>query len=630
MARVMGFGAEGSALLPTVDQYGAFKQRQKEVLQQHQQYAQMLEKKQMDVNARGGDLDIANRLYKILDGRISKPARQFLSKELATHLGVDPKTQQFKDVSNMLNGLDPDTLQSLRQQFATTLSGASPGQIAQTVKGIMTGQIQMNQFVDQMGSQAFQTGQGGEGVGEKTSEQLPQEEPAAIGGGGAGAAPAPQAAPAETQAPAPRTVAQPFGTGSNAIKSFEGARHTPPDQGPASPTIVAALGLDSTKRYRTSDLIAQGYRIPFDVKEQDKVAESINLRSTGISATIYESSQLVKMFEGKPETLGPVGGAVRTIQSTVRQVEGVLNMLRPNFQSEVDVSDPTIQGPAARAARAVAKLHGLDATAETSAQIQSAVLSLAYRMAIAQDIPGNRLTNAIISQNLTMIGQSASPEQFRGVLKKTIAGVTREFDEHMRRTVGQSGHDTITRGLSKADIIQMSQSPDLLPDDFKASLVEETKRRVNGEKVATPEPASPTLDEEEATIGRQEVETKQKKIEQIDQGMDLEVKRDQRQVAAQQRLDEREARVAAAQTDSQTLARERFDYQKQQDIQQADQQRQDKIGAAFRAFGNAIASSRGGGGGSVSVGNLGGGQDVSAFRMNPPPQRTPPRPGGSR
>ncbi len=114
------------------------------------------------------------------------------------------------------------------------------------------------------------------------------------------------------------------------------------------------------------------------------------------------------------------------------------------------------------------------------------------------------------------------------------------------------------------------------------------------------------------------------------------------QRGAQERADVREERVTKSQEASAKLSREQFDYSRQeherdnafqreqfeyrkgQDRKAEDKARSDKIAAAFQHFGAAIAGSRGGGG-SVGVPSLGGGQDVSAFRMAPPPQRVPPR-----
>jgi hypothetical protein len=76
------------------------------------------------------------------------------------------------------------------------------------------------------------------------------------------------------------------------------------------------------------------------------------------------------------------------------------------------------------------------------------------------------------------------------------------------------------------------------------------------------------------------------------------------------------------------MAERQFNYMVAKDRRAAEQHQRDKIGAAFAAFGKAIAGRFSG----ASVGGGGGGggpgQNEAAFRINPAPQRVPPRPPG--
>lgn len=658
MARIEGFGAPGKALIPkpvALDLYARHKADQQATLQKHQAFAEQLQVKQAATQQRGADLDVAGRLFKILDSRLPKQSRAFLNKELAKHVGVDPKAESFKDIDKMLTGLDPDTLTRLKSGFSQSLEGAQPGQITEMVRGIMTGQVSMNDFIDQVGGvgsvgapaeqgqvvdQYGTTQTAGEGEPPKEQDRLKEDQPTATG---------------EAQLP------KPFQGGTGAIQSFEGQRTVPSAAQQASPTIVGALGLDSRQRYRNNDLITNGYRIPFDPKEQDKLAEGLNTRTSGLSATISESVGLVNAFEGRPETLGPVGSATRTIQSTLQQVQGILNLA--GIEDKADPLDPAIQRATRVVANKLAKSHAIDSTAETSAQIQARVLGLAYRMAIAQDIPGNRLTNAIIDQNLRQIGNSSSPTQFKAVIKSTLESTTREFDEQIRRQVGVGGLDIMARQLTDDDINNMTKRADILPKDMATSLLSEAQRRKTGVAGQAITPASPTLGEEEATIGTLETEKKSRDINRQDQTMRLENEREVRAREAAERAEGREERVTRTQAESAALQREtfeaskaerardnafqreqfeaskaerstdnafqreQFDYRKAQDVKERDERQAAVMAKAFAQFGQAIAQSGGGqvGGGSYSPGP---GQDVSAFRLAPPPQRTPPRPGG--
>jgi len=642
---VEGFGAPSAPLLPTPERYQAFKQQQAQVLQQHKQYAEQLQERQAQVDAKKGDLDVAGRLYKVLDSRISKSARQFLTRELAQHVGADPKSDQFKQVSQMLTGLDPDTMQSLRSSFGANLSSMEPGKISETVRGIMTGQVPMNDFIDQVGPEAFQTTQtsgSGDtvsgGAGNDTLAGGSGGSTTAIKGGDViqtpseGGAVEPDKAqarvgqdqPGATGAATPTAPFQPGAPGQ--ISSFEGQRTVPSAEQQASPTIVGALGLDSRESYRNKDLIQGGYRIPFDPKEQDKVATEVNTRSSGLSSTVSEAVNLVDAFEGHPEVLGPVGSAARTIQSTFQQVQGLLNVINPLVKNETLPDSPQIQKLTRDVGTQLAKTHAIDQTAETAAQIDARVLGLAYRMAIANDIPGNRLTNAILEQNLRMIGANSSPTQFKAVLSSTLASTTREFDDAMKRTVGTSGLDIMTRQLSDEDISRMAKHADILPVDLAKSMLGEAQRRKAGAGAEPAmKPSSPTLDEERQTLGGAEMQKKGREIAHQDQTMQLEQSREQRAARTEERQNVREDRVAGAQEQSAALQREEFNYRKAHDIATQEQHQRDKITAAFQAFGHAIASSRSGGSIGGGAPNLGGGQDVSAFRLTPAPQRVPPR-----
>jgi hypothetical protein len=614
-------------MVPNVEQYAAFRANQQKAYAQHQAYAKQLEAKQGMLQKREGDLDIADRMLKILDSRLPKPARQFLAKELAAHVGADPKSSQVKDISAMLTSLDPDSLQVMRSNFAQQLDGAPPGKIQEMIQATLSGKVDMNSLVGQAGFD-MTGGAGGESSSQDTlqgseGQDRLQSQPAQAQETIQGQTSQDVLAGGETQ------VAKPFSGGPAAIQSFEGQRTVPAGSQQASPMIVGALGLDSTQRYRNNDLIQSGYRVPFDPKDQDKLAEEIITRSSGLSSTISEAAEMTQLFQNRPEVLGPVGQGTRTFQGTIRQVEGLLNLIKPGTQNEVDPSNSYTNGLARRVGETVAKAHGLDAAAVDAARIQSGVLSLAYRMAIANNIPGNRLTNAIIDQNLTMIGQSASPEQFKGVLADTLAKTTREFDETMRRKVGVSGLDIVAKQLTDTDIGLMAKSADILPRDFATTLRDEAVRRKGGEAGRTVTPASPTLQEEEQTLGTLETQKKQREIERSDQTQKIELEREQRQMRMEELAQQREERITQAQERDAQLSREKFEYAKQQDIQQRNQQQSDKIGAAFRAFGNAIAGSVHGVGGGISMPSNPA-QDPNAFRINPAPQRTPPRPGGNR
>lgn len=628
--------------LPSVGKYAMLKRAQEATLAQHRAFAAGLEQKKAETQTRQTDLDVADRVMKVLDSRIPKSARQFLNMQLAQYVGVDPKNESFKGMSSAILGLDPQSSQILRAQFAQGLEGAQPGQIVEMTRGLMTGQVPLNSFLDQVdftGGAGQEQLAGGEGQDQLNTTTI-QKQPKA---------------------------AQPFQGGPGSVQSFEGQRTVPAAAQQASPMLVGALGFDSRTRLRNNDLFQQGYRIPMDPKDQEKLAESITTRATGLSSTVSEAANMVDLFRGKPETLGPVGDVTRAISAAVQQAQGFFNVVKPG--TVVEGPDELTQDAARKVGLNILKTHGIDATAESSARIQSMVLGLAYRMAVANDIPGNRLTNGIIQQNLAQLGQSASPAQFEAVLKDTIASTAREFNEHMRRTVGVDGLPVMARYLSNADIKRMGAAGTLVPKEMRDAIRTEASNRLTGTGQPTLTPASPTLEEEERTLGGLETQNKERQIAGREQEMRLAEERNTRATqaeqraesreervtgaqersqqlqerqfqymqeenardnaraeAAAQRSESREERVAAAQQQSQQLAREQFDYRKMRDREEDERENRKHITNAFLQFGKAIAELGGGGSaaGGLSVPNLGAQQDSSAFRITPGPQRQAP------
>lgn len=626
-----------NAQTPNVDQYSQLQKRQQEVLQQHAQFSQGLQQRQAETQMRQGDLTIAQRLMRALDPTIPKPARQFLMVELAKYLGVDPKSENFKGVAGMIQALDPDSLQMLRTMFSQQVEGSQPGQIIDMARGIMSGQLPMDDIIGELQGMDVQGGAG--------QDQL-------AGGSGTD------------------SVAQPgpSGSGSSSVRSFEGSRTIPDGAKQASPQLVKALGLDPRQPYRNDDLMQQGYAVPFDAKDQEKLAQEINVQATNVSSTIRESSRIIGLFKNRPEVLGPVGDFVRRFQSTVRQVQGAMTMINPAFQDETNPYASTTRAAAKEAASNLARLYGYSTrTAEDAARVEAAVLGLAYRMAGAQNIPGNRLTNGIIEQQLRQIGSSASPEQFEAVLTDTLDGTLRTFDEGVRRQLGVSGNKILAQQLTDQDIVEFAQAGGTLPQEFATALRDEAVARRDGTKQQAPMPASPTIQEEQQTLGNLETERKQRELDKFTQESELAKNRDERATRAEERAEEREERMVSQSEKSQNLAEERFAYDKQMtgrrdaraeeaaeraesreermvkqneasmglqrekfeydkvnDKRNLEQRQAEKLAEAFRAFGHAIANSGGsvsGGGGSSGGG---GQQDVGAFRLTPMPQRQAP------
>lgn len=649
--------------------YGGLRQEQEKQFAAHKAYSAKLEKASAKVEDRKGDLDVAGRLLTLLNPATPKAAKDFLFRELSGHVGVDPNAEYAKGVSKVLTGLDPGSAQAARQFLSQNLEGATPGQITEMTKGILTGQVDMNTFVGQIQSQVMaQAGSGNETMTDASTGAPPQQDPN-------------KPTIVKTQTIDPKSgqaiqQAQPFQPEQpGAVGSFEGQRTIPPDMQPANPQLIGALGYapegQAVPQLRTRDLLNAGVRIPLSPEEQQKAANEITERSVGINQTLADSAHITDIFSGRPEVLGTVGALTRGIQSTVRQVEGLGRLIYGNFQNEVDPYSPSVDGLASQATQRLMQLHKIDGTAIDSARIQSSVLGLAYRMAIARGIPGGRLTNAIIEQHLAQLGASGSPEQFAAVIQDTNTSILREFDDTMRRQYGISGYDVITRQMTDAQISKQAEHANQLPVDFAKSLLTEAETRQSGGQRQTIQPSSPTLEEERRTLGTLETQGKQRQQQKMQQDMSIQQSQEERagrqEALANDREDrlvqstqenqklqreqfdftkqratvqderdarnaelaaEREQRLIESSTETQKLQREKFEYDKEQDRIRKDKEQQDRIAKAFSIFASGFANAYSGAGGGSSGYNPGPGQDINAFRIAPPPQRTPPRPGG--
>jgi hypothetical protein len=609
---IADYGPNTFSTSDIVDEYQKFRDQQNAALQQHQQYAQSIQSAQDQANQKATDLNIADRLYKIFDPNVARSARQYLLQETAQYVGVDPKSPRFKALSQMVMGLDPDTMQSMKTMFADQLQSANPGQVKQMIQGIMNGTIPVNDVVGQIAK----IQRSGPPMPERApthGTETPPTQTENIG----------EVGPSGIQRPP--EAATPFQSGGSApTLSFQGNRVVPPQYQQASPQLIGALGLDSTVQYRNQDLISHGFRIPFDAQSQEKLAQTINTQSTGITSTISEAGILNSLITGHPEVLGTVGNAASYIQSAVRQVQGALQLINPELKDESTPFSPELQKLSKDVGDQLMRANSIQATAENASRVQAIVLGLAYKMALAEGIPGNRLTNVIIQQHLRQIGHSASPEQFKAVLKDTISSTLRTFDEDMRRTVGTSGYNIVARQLSDADINQMAQNAEMLPKPLAMSIRDEAVRRSEGRNNQSFAPMHPTIQEEQSTLGRLETQGKQQDIAAKTQSIELAQSRENRAGREEKRQEAAQGRIERFQQENLDLAKQKFNWEKQKYQEQKSAAEQAKIGKALQAFGNAIAHSVHG----VSIGGGGGGgggeQNAGAFRLNPTPQRARP------
>jgi len=599
---------------PAFEQYRKLKQAQTLSMQQHQQYAEGLQQKQQMVNMKAGDLSIADRLLKILDPNVNKAARTFLLRELAQNVNVDPKSDNFRAVSQMITALDPNTLGGVKGVIMGNLQTAEPGQVAELATGILSGRVPLNDLMGEVS---------------KLTRAQALTQPMQAGSASPNAAAAPQQGGASQQAgstgtPSPMQ-AVPMGAEQPAqaggVMSFKEKRTFQPQAERINPQLQAELGLDSKKELRNQDLLSNGYTIPLDPKQQAEVASELAHRTPDMARTFRDVGNLTQAIRDT--------GSSESYRTTGQRVVGMLSS-RPGF---VNSSGSGSEGWAAVEQLAQQKATTLVKTGDPEAirNTTNTLLSLSYMQALGGNIPGNKLTNGVLAQNINGINNLSD---MYGAAQGSLDASLREYDQYTRANTGQSGL-TVMFNKSQDKMTLMSdlaQSAEVLSPETRQEVISIGERLKAGQPISPAiEPASPTMGEERSTLGGLEVTEEKGQIAEREQRMDLGRKADVRAEESgkrdQERLDmatAREERMTKAQESNASLEREKFNWQKQKFAEQQSAEKGEKIAKAFQNFGAAIAGSVKGfsvGGG----GSSGGGQSVEAFKITPAPQRQPPR-----
>lgn len=589
------------------DEATAVRAQQEAILAQHKQFAEGLKEQQAEVELRKGDLMLGERMLTMFDPAVPKSARQFLYKELSGAVGVDPKGETSKNVGTMIMGLDPETMENLRRNFAAKLPNAKPGEITQLIKSALTGQADGISLL-KLASAGPEEG----GGAPPEPARVPVRSVTEAGGEQA----APGAARPATAPPGPAAA---VGSGRRRLPTVG---EIPPRFQEASPQLMQTLGIDPNQRLRNDDLIREGYTIPLDPKEQQKLATEIQEGSAATTGLAVKAARLHALFSGRPETLGIVGSTSQMIDSGIEQLRGGLRAI-----GVIDESDPeSLKRIAALQMQRIdgsAEGKGVKRTAEDASRIASGMVDLAYSMATARGIPGNRLTNAIVAQHLGELGRSGSPEQFRATLKDTVERSTEQHSKMVQSKIGKAITPDL-RTMTDDDLLTTYKNREIVPPAIQKAIEEEAKRRKGEPIKGTVVPkASPSLEEEEGLqqgdAARAERRAQMKEIRD-QQTLELAELRELRAGRGEDRAEARAARQEKKDDQAYQLA-----LRKEARIEE--QQRRERIRVAFAELGKMIAAS--GARASVSAGSSGGGgdQDAGAFRLaQGSRQRGPPQP----
>ena len=582
-----------------------------EVAQIWKQNQAELKRQQAEADSRKQDLVLAERMAKLMDPNVPKPARKFLYDEMSRASGVDPKGETSKSVGTMLLALDPEALEGLNRNFAAKLKDAKPGEIKQLVQSVLTGQMSGMELL-------------------KVAQPAPAAPPAASPGAAAPAPPGGAAAPPDL---AKLSLLPPSVPDTDANVKRRRVPHigeTPPAYGVVEAGLVKALGLDYTKPVRVNDLTKMGYAVPQDPKEQRELAKDMDQIAAGTVDVAVNAARIHQLFAGKPEVLGIVGATARTIDQAIDQIKGAAQLAGLDTKErQRQVGDDGLKILAEGAARRIQTLYkasGIENTAVESAKLQGAILDMAYSMAVARGIPGNRLTNAIIAQHLNTLGHSQSVRQFEATLADATARATERSARQMASRVGGADWQPNFGFASTNDLEIMSNASSMLPVGVRQNVAAEVQRRLDvaqGKPAAAGKPvqrSSPTLEEEQAYEAKQEA-TRERRTDFAEgrekDRLAMEKERDQRAARGETRAEARAAEQTAHTRFQENMALRR-------EARLEAQQKKDKIGEAFVKLGQMIGHS------SAQLHlpaiSQGGDQDAGAFRITPAQRRKAPDP----
>lgn len=462
-------------------QQDQFQQRQNmqreqmDALERYRAGQQELQQKQLAIQTRKADLDFANGFMKAFDPKTPKSARRFLLGTMANHLGVDRKSQQFKDFDALVTGLEDEQLSALQGSIAAMLPDAQPGQIMDFAKTIMNGQMTLPQLTEAIGKTQVQ----------KTREKIIEESiggqdtSQTIGGGAMATGTANLGPPdplaerkAEIEATKKRRDAfhkaglmEDMRAEQQKLKDLESAGEFEPElrgaikkeelsaeealklEKPVSPAITRILGIPGMKLTE-----GRARELGIDTAILDgKTLRDINTQKAAATSSIDQIDKLREIIT--PAAVGNVGRFVRGVDSFIDQAFAI----------------PDVAGLDLSAFRK--KTRGIigENLPETSAVIQSRVVDLAYSMAQARD--GGRLSDQDILRFREQLGESGSVPQFLAVLDDMKDRIRSQTSGNIEALTGVKPIDLMTAA-------ELNSAIDEIEDvDMMRAVIKEQERR---------------------------------------------------------------------------------------------------------------------------------------------------------
>lgn len=460
-----------------------FRQRQQlqedqfKALENFRAQQNQLREKQLAIQTRQSDLEFANGFMKAFDPKTPKSARRFLLGSMANHLGVDRKSQQFKDFDALVSGLEDEQLSALRGSIAAMIPDAQPGQIMDFAKAIMDGNLTIPQLTEAISK--TQTQKTRAQIMESSGTGQPADTSQVQGGGASASATVNMGQPnaleqrrGEIDAAKKRAEAfQKAGLLQDAqlelqkIRDLESAGEFEPElrgaikkeeldaeekiklEKPVSPAVTRILGIPGVK---LTEGRARELGIATDILDA-KTLRDVNSQKAAAHSSIKQIDSLQEIIT--PAAVGNVGKFVRGVDSFIDQAFALTDI------AGMDLS------AFRRKTRGVIGEN----LPETSAVIQSRVVDLAYSMAKAKD--DGRLSDQDVARFREQLGESGSVPQFLAVLDDMKDRVRSQAAGEIEALTGVKPIDLMT-------VEELGTAIDEVQDaDILRAIIKEQERR---------------------------------------------------------------------------------------------------------------------------------------------------------
>jgi hypothetical protein len=635
-----------------IDQMASVREEQARALQEHMKFRATLEQKKQETELRGGDLDVSERLLRVLDTTLPKPYRDFEFRGLSRHLGIDPNGDMHKELAKVVTGLDPDSSASIREAFVARIADATPGQVTEFTRGILQGKVPLSELAGMAKEHARATQQTVgdsqqakvEGLFSRTERSKAATTPTGVAmdsGGALGAAPGGGAGNVD-MAPADQAnsgVGNQVATDEQNFSEIVLQGPAPVDNRTVDPAMASALGYDANS-VPSAEILALHPGIGgMDAKEQRAAAKKLAEGRAATSDAVKLGDKAIQIITEEPRAvdvtfaMGPLNikdfNAAKTITSFDDLSKTFMGTLFPKGMTKMieenlpGLSDETTGDT-------------IKAIASRNAELANTVLSLAYASAKAKD-PTGRLSDQDIAMELRNLGWGKGHTQFKAAL---LSHQESTIERYKSKTSAETGGAAVDpRAVEPAKIRREGDANSAEATAAPADpILAGSRSPLQGEAApatttpaaaaatqATPAQQTPTQQAQKAKT-REEAKQTDEEVQQAKRRFDLQ----QAPVEAAQRLraaERDEARLQLA-MDAAKEAKEWKEYQKLKDQKAEARREKEKLQAAFQAFARALGSGRSGGGGGGGV-SMGPDQDAAAFKIAPHPgaSRGPPSPG---